>query len=164
MAAPVLEFGDDPTSPKAKMLSKRLCRMEVLVDLDVTTGIVGVRDRTGLDPVRRRLWWHDVQHVVRQFFRGLLGVVGDGHRTSVRIDGGHLTAFSNFDVVPRGDAFEFLGEHLHAEHARGGKHKDHPDGVENALSSPVVSREVGDFLRSACALDRPGRHGEHCCA
>ena len=47
-----------------------------------------------------------------------------------------------------------------AEHGRGGQYQDDPGLVQDALAAPPVGGQVGDLLRGAGALDRPGGHGE----
>src|SRR4029077_9838733 len=44
MAAPVVELGDDPASPSAKMLSKRLCRIVFLSISTYPPGLSGQTD------------------------------------------------------------------------------------------------------------------------
>jgi len=58
------------------------------------------------------------------------------------------------------DAFKHLGPVGLAEHDSSGQYQDDPGLVQDALAAPPVGGQVGDLLGGACALDRPGGHGE----
>ena len=65
------------------------------------------------------------------------------------------------DAVVGDDLIEVVGDRGDAEQPRCRHDEMDVDVVEHALLSPVISCQVGDLLRRAGALDRPGRHGEH---
>ena len=65
IAAPVLEFGDEPASPRLNTFGYRTCCM-VCLSMSTYPLASPVDSRARFDPVRRRLARYGVQHVVGQ--------------------------------------------------------------------------------------------------
>lgn len=93
---------------------------------------------------------------------GAGSVVGDNRLPAVRVDLDELAVLVHLDAVPSNDLLQDGGELRDAQDAGGGQNEQDADVVQVALLVPVVGGEVGDLLSCSGALDRAGRHGEHC--